>query len=147
MKKFKSLATDLANLRKFVKNTSKKHPDKVVRGFTDGIIIINEFLDDIEEIISFIDDKGLAFFRRMKQEMDEKTANIRQRLAKDGHRDENGQWIPASFTDDEIDHIIFVMFAKVREKNLKTWDELQPHRHKMSKTEKEQLDNNQKKGQ
>ena len=65
MKKFKSLATDLANLRKFVKNTSKKHPDKVVRGFTDGIIIINEFLDDIEEIISFIDDKGLAFFRRL----------------------------------------------------------------------------------
>ena len=124
------LVKDLKYLKAWIKQASKRHSDKYVRGFVDSVLIIDEVLDNIEELVvkvaqetdllDYDDDiKHLASVRLEKANA-EKSANIRQRLKNHGNpRDEDGLVIPCPFTDDESQFIIDVMLAKARDKNLK----------------------------
>ena len=45
------LVKDLKYLKAWVKQASKRHSDKYVRGFVDSVIIIDEVLNNIEELV------------------------------------------------------------------------------------------------
>lgn len=117
-----SLLDRLNKLRLWIKQLAKKYPDKYCRGFADSLTMVAELLDEIESVIRYCDDIQLAYYRRLKNEMDEKSINVRHKLS-GGSRDESGTWIPPSLTDDETNHLIFVMMAKIRDENLEGWSD------------------------
>jgi len=113
-----SLLDKLKWLRSWIKQVAKKFPDKYVRGFVDSLCLVEEFLDEIESIISYTDDVALDYFIRNKEKMDMKSEQLRRKLGA-GHRDEKGLWHPAVLTDDETDHLLWVMLEVRRQENRK----------------------------
>ena len=120
-----SLLEKLHSFRLWIKTLVKKFPEKYVRGFTDSLVLVEEFLDEIESIINYCDDVQLAYYCRLKQEMYEKSASIRRKLDT-GYRDETGIWIPADLTEDEKQYLIFVMLGNTREENRKNGETFLP---------------------
>ena len=144
------LAKDIKYLREWIKQASKRHSDKYVRGFVDSVLIANEVLDNLEELVikvaqttdllAYTDDISDLADRKKRLADEERSANIRQRLISHGNpRDKDGLVIPCPFTDEESQFIIDVMLAKARDKTLKGQSKgVQKHWTKMSKEERKQ---------
>jgi hypothetical protein len=58
----------LEKLRKWIKKASRDCRDKDNRGFVDELILIEEFLKELEVLLFYVDDKQLDFYKRQYKE-------------------------------------------------------------------------------
>ena len=54
------------HLREFIKKASKHMPDKNNRGFTDGMIHLNDIIDGIQDLMKYVDEPMLNYYKWKK---------------------------------------------------------------------------------
>lgn len=58
----------LKKLRKWIKKASRDCRDRDNRGFVDELILIEQFLEELEILLFYVDDKQLDFYKRQYKE-------------------------------------------------------------------------------
>jgi|TARA_R100000750_G_scaffold56852_1_gene43567 hypothetical protein len=62
------LKEGVEHLRAFIKKATKHMPDKNNRGFEDGIWMLNEYLDGMKSLMSYVDDPMLNYYKTKQKE-------------------------------------------------------------------------------
>ena len=133
------LKKGIENLRDFLKKVSKKMPDRMVRGFTDHLVYLNQVLDGLVSVLNYTDNPRLEYMLRLERKADKLDADIRKKLAQNpAKRDSTGKLVPTALTDSEKEHMIFSMLAGMRAENREKFGGAftQKHWTKMSKKER-----------
>ena len=73
------LKDGIKSLRSFLKKVAKKMPDKSNRGFADYMWYLNEVLDGMDEILNYVDNPRLAYYRRLETKYNQQQQKGKQR--------------------------------------------------------------------
>ena len=61
------LSKGVKYIKRFVKKAQRDFRDKNNRGFADEITLINETLDELEEVVKYVDHLQLKFYKSNKK--------------------------------------------------------------------------------
>tara|TARA_Y100001951_G_scaffold100593_1_gene104248 strand:+ start:135 stop:392 length:258 start_codon:yes stop_codon:yes gene_type:complete len=63
-----NLRKGIKDLKDFIKKASKYMPDRNNRGFVDSICYLNDILDGIDDMMKYVDDPMLNYYKKNKLE-------------------------------------------------------------------------------
>jgi|TARA_R100001530_G_scaffold17502_1_gene15132 hypothetical protein len=62
------LQKGVEHLRSFIKKAQKHMPDRNNRGYTDGILYLNDVLDGLQDLMKYVDEPQLNYYKWKKGE-------------------------------------------------------------------------------